>query len=322
MAKFQYIAVNQQNKTLKGTIESQDETAARAELNNIGLSVMEITETSQKMTQPNPSQVIFHFVAKDKIGKKVIGTIKGQDEISIYKRLSEEYGFDVESLENESAGVKTSLDINTIKEQAGKLNLDEIQTTNTAGQMQAKRPIEIQVEKVVNEVQENLKKLDDKLKPEAKKLIRDQINKLLLIKSSTNEDYIKESCKKVLSTIQNEESFISKDKDADLRNKMAIKSQKLFYDMKRSENKLTESITQNLISKIRNMGASKKGEEKSLIKKIISDISEKLSTIFTSTPEETAQKQIISAINSQIWDYYKLWFKSAKEGKKEFKYLN
>ncbi|MBU2524148.1 hypothetical protein KKG71_03065, partial [Patescibacteria group bacterium] len=98
---------------------------------------------------------------------------------------------------------------------------------------------------------------------------------------------------------------------------MAIKSQKLFYDMKRSENKLTESITQNLISKIRNMGASKKGEEKSLIKKIISDISEKLSTIFTSPPEETAQKQIISAINSQIWDYYKLWFKSAKEGKKE-----
>src|SRR5262245_16198190 len=98
MPKYRYIVVNEENKQLNGTISTPDEQSARQELNELGFSVISINELNEEenTAKKDEEMPIFEFGAIDKNQKHVAGTIQAEDRYAAYKRLVNEYSFDVE----------------------------------------------------------------------------------------------------------------------------------------------------------------------------------------------------------------------------------
>jgi len=109
MAIFKYTVANKQNKKLAGSIEAPDETSARAELNNLGFSILELAlsdEVSHNETQPEKTSeghIKFVFEAINPQGQKITGTISALEEIAAYKRLTEEYDLTVTAIWKEGS---------------------------------------------------------------------------------------------------------------------------------------------------------------------------------------------------------------------------
>ena len=102
MAQFQYTAVNNTGKKLSGVIGAATQEEARKELNALGISVLvmnKIAETGEQSvtTEANTSDELpkFEFEAFDKTGRKVLGTIPASNRYKAFKRLMEEYQFEV-----------------------------------------------------------------------------------------------------------------------------------------------------------------------------------------------------------------------------------
>src|SRR5260221_2425373 len=105
MPKYRYSVVNQENKSLSGTISAPDEQGARNELNQLGFSVIgmtEIPETEGAEAHEGPQLPTFEFAGIDKSQKRVVGTIQAEDRLNAYKRLITEYAFEVEYLVDQS----------------------------------------------------------------------------------------------------------------------------------------------------------------------------------------------------------------------------
>ena len=100
MPQYLYTVINKENKELNGSINAPDELAARHELNALGFSILalhiETTAAIPEQTIENIKK--FDFSAIDKNGKKIVGTIQGENIFTVYKRLLIEYQFDVQSL--------------------------------------------------------------------------------------------------------------------------------------------------------------------------------------------------------------------------------
>ena len=102
MAQFQYSAVNNAGKKLNGVIGAANEEEARKQLKTLGISLLGIKKTAETAQatvtrEPNTSKELpkFEFEAYDKNGQKVLGTIPASSRYKAFKRLMEEYKFEV-----------------------------------------------------------------------------------------------------------------------------------------------------------------------------------------------------------------------------------
>src|SRR3989338_8991359 len=102
MAQFQYTAVNSSGKKLSGLIGAASEEDARKQLNTFGISLLAIQKTAETAPQTVTKEAgttaelpKFEFEAFDKAGKKVMGTIPASSRYKAFKRLMEEYQFEV-----------------------------------------------------------------------------------------------------------------------------------------------------------------------------------------------------------------------------------
>ena len=100
MPQFQYTAVNSDAKKLNGVIGAESENDARKQLNTLGISVLSIKTIKDKAKVSVHSEKTvnlkkYEFEAYDKTGRKIVGTIPASSRYKAFKRLMEEYEFEV-----------------------------------------------------------------------------------------------------------------------------------------------------------------------------------------------------------------------------------
>lgn len=304
MTKYQYIAVNRQNQKLSGSIEATDQASAQNELNEMGLSVLEIKTAAPSLEVDTADKISFAFLATDKNGKKINGTIKSTDEKSAWRKLTEEYQFQVQELSFTGDGLKNKVDLTILQNNFNAENNFPAKE-NSATPNTAKRDIEVKIEQILQKVNESLVALKDKLKPEAKILLKKQIDKLQLIKSSTNVAYIEDSAAKLLAEIQKQENYLAANEVIDEKNRLVLATQKLMLEIQKGEAK--PGFSESISSKIKALSAIDLQGESGFLRHFLSELGVKIIKLLEVPPAIRLQKEKIALVRAQIWTYRKRW---------------
>ncbi len=243
--RYHYIALSQDSRELSGIIEATTESEARTKLNELGMSVVTLTEVKDDValvakTNDDAAQKtaipLFEFEAFDQNNKKVVGTIAAQDELRAFSRLLNEYKLSVYYI------VNSTLDSNSKKkarangtadiqqkydlEKNSKQNNDSKPANNSLSPTKEEKTNEsdsartsedekqkVQLSLIVNDTIERinlfLKTNGPLIKQEERDIITGYINQLLRIKDSSNLEHIKAICEKMLAHIQKQELFIN-----------------------------------------------------------------------------------------------------------------
>ena len=102
MPVFKYTVANKQGKYLSGSVEAPDSESAKKELNNLGFSVIELSESNEE-SLPETSDKKFFFEAIDRNSKNISGTIPGDTQQEAFQRLKDEYDLTVTAIWPEGA---------------------------------------------------------------------------------------------------------------------------------------------------------------------------------------------------------------------------
>lgn len=242
MPKYRYTVMNPDNKELTGTIATPDEKNAREELNHLGFSILKLEEISETVEAEEKEQLTkFEFSAIDKNSKRVAGSIQAQDRFSAYKRLVQEYSFQVEYLVDASLDEKSKNDqrVKGVFELQNKLDEEELSKKKETVEgdfnlVEFKQKQEIflsQVEFVLGKVKEILDLYENEMKPETKEKIRAYVDKILRIKNSTNLDYIRKSCEELLTFHQQEEIFLHEEVKQKERAKLNLEAKSILMQL-------------------------------------------------------------------------------------------
>lgn len=318
MAQFQYTAVNSAGKKLSGVIGAGSEDDARKQLNTFGISLLAIekmgeTPMATVTQEPGTSSELpkFEFEAFDKLGRKVLGTIPASNRYKAFKRLMDEYQFEVSyvvptgaSEEDRLKAKQEGLDALKSEYEAGaiKKSSEQVSDEKQSAEFEIKRQDLLKkVDFILEKIKAMLGEFTNDLKPESHKIIQGYIDKLLRIKSSTNLDYIEQTSEELLKKVQDQELFLTKEKMLGQRDHMRLEAQKMMAQLhsKPSETSITENIEQ-----IRSKWSS---SENPFLKGMVEFLAR-----FVPNPEEKALQQKISTISSEIWTYRKIvWTASA-----------
>lgn len=323
MAQFQYTAVNNTGKKLSGLIGAASEEDARKQLNTFGISLLSIAKTAETAEQTVTKEAgttaeltKFEFEAFDKAGKKVIGTIPASSRYKAFKRLMDEYQFEVSyvvasgATEVERAKAKTE-DLAILKAEYEVQNkvTDKgvIAEQKISAEFEEKRKVLLQkVDFILEKIKGMLVTYQGELKPDSQKIIQNTIDKLLRIKSSTNLDYIESTSEELLKKVQDQELFLHKEKMLGQRDHLKLEAQKLMATL--HEKPAEVSLTQNL----EDVQSRLQGSSNPLMKGIAAWISTLLPT-----PEEKELGRKISTVNRQIWTYRKIVWQAPASAKEE-----
>jgi len=321
MPQYFYTVINKENKELNGTINAPDEAAARHELNALGFSILTMSMTATAALEDSESTENikkFEFSAIDKNGKKVVGTIQGEDIFLVYKRLISEYQFDVQTLyqsdlsesEKDKAilkGVdifkdrlleeKMAVEMNQKKQQ-----LDEQEFLDK----QAK--LKTQVDFVLQKVNSIVDTYQNELDPATKAKIKYYVEKILRIKNSTNLDYIRQSCEEMLTYLQKEEIFLNQDQHLKEKTQMSIEAKSMMMEL----NRINHPAGKDIFDEMRNWRTEHitNNNSPSGIEKLIDLL---ISPLIGTTPEDAEiieARQKIKITNAQIKEFITLYFQA------------
>jgi len=327
MAQFQYTAVNSTGKKLSGVIGAATEDAARKELNALGISVLvmnKIAETGEQSTttESNTSKDLpkFEFEAFDKAARKVIGTIPASSRYKAFKRLMEEYEFEVSYVVPAGATPEEKIqakeqDLTALKaeyeeqlKKDGKLISEEGDPANE--QFEKKRQLLlVKVDQILTKIKELLDSYNDEIKPENRKIIQTYVDKLLRIKSSTNLDYISHTSEELLKKVQDQELFLHKEKMGSKRDELKLETQKLMAEL-HSGPADKKNLSDDLASVQNKMMSSNS--------RLVQGIGQSIAQLLPSEKEK-AIKSKINNVSAQIWTYRKIWFKTPKSSRSSLK---
>ncbi|PCI24600.1 hypothetical protein COB57_04245 [Candidatus Peregrinibacteria bacterium] len=93
---YSYTAIGNNSQEQSGRIDADSQELAREKLNQMGLSVLSISEISAEERGIDKSVKVFIFSGKELDGKNVEGSIEADNIVLAYKRLLEEYALVVE----------------------------------------------------------------------------------------------------------------------------------------------------------------------------------------------------------------------------------
>jgi hypothetical protein len=333
MPQFSYTVINKENKQLSGNINAPDEKAARSELNALGFSILAIVaSTGENPVVPAEFDATniekYEFSAIDKNGKKVVGTIQGEEIFSVYKRLVYEYQFDVQALypANLSDGEKEKSIVKGIdylkdrlleeemlaQSQAQKQQMDEKEFKEK--QLKLKSQIEFVLIKM-NQIIDNYK---EELDPATKAKLKYYIEKILRIKNSTNLDYIRQTCEEMLTYLQKEEIFLNKEQRLKEKTQLSIEAKSMMIQLSKASQTGGEDIFDLMRS----------WRDEHMINNNEPSLEDKLINTFFSLfigpepePQEViAAREKVRRINTQIKEYLTIYFQAPDpEFKKETK---
>ncbi|MFA6024519.1 MAG: hypothetical protein WC777_04890 [Candidatus Gracilibacteria bacterium] len=324
MAQFQYTAVNSSGKKLSGLIGAASEEEARKQLGAFGISLLGIQKNAETSVQsstrePGTSAELqkFEFEAFDKSGKKVIGTIPASSRYKAFKRLMEEYQFEVSFVvpfgasDEEKTKAKAE-DLSMLKaeyEAKNKVeNPNDLADKKASAAFEEKRKALLQkVDFILGKIKSLLIEYQEDIKPEAKKIIQSTIDKLLRIKSSTNLDYIQMTSEELLKKVQDQELFLHKEKMQRQRDHLKLEAQKMMASL-HTQPTLTPGITENL--------EEMQGRLQASDNQLFRGVAEWLGT-FLPSPEEKTLQEKIRAINRQGWTYRRILWTAPKGAKAE-----
>lgn len=262
MPKFSYTVINKTNQELTGSINAESEQAARQELNALGFSIVAINlvaDSTGLETENNSESIVkFEFKATDKNGKKIVGTIQGEDIYPVFKRLVNEYHFEVEALfpadleqkEKEKLELKG---IDYLRDRLIEEDLAEQQIAQKAEVdqqvfLEKQSRLKSQVDFVLQKVNSLIETYKNELDPATKAKIKYYVEKILRIKNSTNLDYIKQTCEEMLTYLQKEEIFLNQEQRLKEKTQLSIEAK----TMMRQLNKVNSISNQDLFDNLRN----------------------------------------------------------------------
>ncbi len=332
MPLFHYTVANKENKKLSGSIEAADESIARAQLNNLGFSILEISEGSEteqsiqstETSQPQKSHQKYIFEAINPQGQKITGTIVSNDELSAFRRLKEEYELAVTAIYKENsteeevaeARAKGTYSLNQVIEQEQQLK--DIENKDLITQDRLKKEIEVRtrVEYILKQVNELLLEYDQDIPADKHKEINQRIDKLLRIKSSTNLEYVISTAEELLEFIKTTEISIKQKNYLEKRTRLKLQIKNMLSKL--HETGKSKTIAEDIVKTIQ------KWQQKNIQKTIkipwhTRTTNNILTAIkkFFETPEEIATlKSQIKNLNTQLFEYIKIYI---KEPAKEYK---
>ncbi len=320
MPKYRYIVINQENKQLNGTIGAPDEQSARQELNELGFSVISINLLPEESVEEDPTVLTFEFAAIDKNQKKVIGTIQAQDRYMAYKRLVNEYTFEVEyvianelpeteKVQERKKGtydLQQQLDKEAVLNPKGdNNNRDEKELKDLAEKQEVLRA---QIDFVLHKVKEMLDLYEHDMKPEVKDKIRQFVNKILRIRTSTNIEYIRKTAEELLTYLQKEELFLNEEMRLKERTHMIVEAKNMMMQLHKAKNQNTLNFHESL----------RKWRKENITNNPSPSLRQKTINFFVSlfigfnneAPEILEVKKEIELINQQILQYLQLYFQA------------
>lgn len=319
MANFKYVVVSGENKQLQGTISAPDEKEARAELNELGFSIVSIEEIGEGETTTDTEVTlpVWEFSGIDKNNKKVAGTIQAEDRYGAYKRLIEEYEFEIDSLidNNMPEAKKEKARRKGVYELAQQIN-DEMAVVQkeTADEkdlkeFEAKQEIlQRQINFVLEKVKKMLDQYETEMEPALKEKIRQKVEKILRIKNSTNLDYIRKTTEDLLKMLQKEEVFLHKELHSKDRTEMVVEAKSMMMQLKSGKKKKSMNIMDS-VRKWRKDNIVGKEEPKTI--NAFLDFLAKLFLGVHLENEIIAQiKNEISSVDEQIKQYLSLYFQA------------
>jgi len=316
--QFKYTATNPEGKRLTGIINAVDEATARTELNHLGFSILEINAIDESAVQIQSEMGKFEFEAIDKSGKKIKGTIPAKTNLLAYKRLADEYHFNVlflvpiSATEQEKQNLRAT-GIEALKNQhdleTHELNASALKTAVETPEFLAQKKIVIdEVDQILNRIKTLLTTFEAKLSPEKKALIQGYIDKLLRIKASNNLDYILNTCKDLLKRIQDEEMFLETQEHGQERQSILLESQQMMMELNKS---MAPKL--GFIADIQSKTAFlKKKLEGSSLSFLVGPL-QSIENYFKDPPDIAPLKIELRVVKSKRWDAIRLAFKSPKE---------
>lgn len=319
MPKYRYIVVNNENQQLDGTIGAPDEASARKELNGLGFSVISMTPMAEEeITAAANEMPVFEFAGIDKNGKRVLGTIQAEDRLAAFKRLVNEYAFNVEYVIDDKlseaekiqerqkgvfdlqSSVEEEQSLTKKKETGAEKDLREFEKEQEA--------LKFQIDFVLNKVRQMLDEHEKDMKQETKEHIRQYVDKLMRIRTSTNLEYIRKTAEELLSYLQKEELFMNEETHMKARTKLLVEAKSLTMQLKRSKSKTSLSFGDQL----------RQWRKEHIIKNPQPSAVEKMINLFLhifigsqDEPENIqAVRKDITTINNQILQYLTLYFQA------------
>lgn len=326
MPKYKYTVINPDNKSLQGTIAAPDEAGARKELNELGFSILSIEEIQEETATEAQSKVpTFEFAATDKNAKRVVGTIQAENAYNAFVRLITEYSLAVEYIidnslpeaKKEKERAKGSSEFYAKYEdeiqKAKKVTTDEKDLKEfEEKQIQLKNQIQYLLDKVTGILNE----YEKIMKPESKVKIKEQVEKILRIRNSTNLEYIRKEAEELLTFLQKEEILLQEKEHIMEKTKIIVESQGIMMQLKKSKSQTDVNITESL-RKWYNTHIREVENPKPL-NKFLGSIVAVIIGAYLENPEILELKRKISALNIQIKEFVFLYFQGpSPEYKKE-----
>jgi len=335
MPIFKYTVTNKESKKLIGSIEAPDEKAARSELNNLGFSILELTETQpEETTAKGQAQKTldtskkatkkFEFEAINPQGQKIIGTIAADDDFSGFKRLTKEYELTVTSIWDKDAteeeksqsrakGVTHLQEMLESEKETKKIK----ETRGSQNQRKKELFVKTKIEFILKQVNETLQEYGNDIPLDARKNIDKRIDKLLRIKHSTNFEYIIQTAEDLLKEIQKQEIILKKKGFLDKRARLILKVKDLLGKL--HDTGKPKSISQDIVQNIQEWQQKNIGKATRIPWhiRLANKILLKVRRIFEIPPEIQLLKGQIKTCNVQILEYVKLYLREPTPQYKE-----
>ncbi len=320
MPKYTYTVVNKENKQLSGSINAPDEASARKELNGLGFSILSIKQVAEDTQSIETAEELtkYEFSAIDKNGKRVVGTIQGEDKYAVFKRMIEEYQFNVEALyeadlsqeEKEKAIARGVADLqDRLHEEELEAQAELMKQQQDIIEFERKQQVlKAKVEYVLNKVNQFLDTYKDEIRNESKQKIKYYVNKVLRIKNSTNLEYILDTCTELLKYLQEEEIFIHTEQRVQEKSQLTVEAKSMMMELKNVNRK-----SQDIFEGLRNWRETYiiNNRHPSSSEMMISTLLNPLLGPVRPPKELLEAQQKLKNLNSQLWQYLMIWIQSS-----------
>ncbi len=364
--KFSYTALSSDNQKLTGVLEASNQDAAQEELHKMGVSIISITEITDAqydeinkkgIAQKEKTGVLtYTFLAIDKGGKEINGTIDARNPYSAYKRLITEYGFKINKLYVSTAtDSERANSIKKITEYEAKIKDEgfDVDVNKSAADNELLEVSEKLDQKIIDEIDQfiiNTKKVltehKNKFSPPFLKQIESTLGELERVRTSNNIKHITETCNEIYELISNPDKLVESAEGQEnvsyrqivdsLEGTGMVKKQFNIHSKAVGLSKI-KSIFGKVFKKLKLTGESKSSipggpqKEESGIKKFFSSIADKFGSkkkvpTFKEAPKASKPKSIIglffsylSAPNAMLRKARKQELKSAFSNWKESK---
>lgn len=309
MPAYHYIALSGAGKELSGIIEASDDAAARANLNQLGLSVISLKTieatgaAAPAAAPPEKGKTVFEFNGIDKKGRHVVGTIVGESLVKAFGRLFDEYQLNVTYLcvaastpeEKEAARTVGILEIrNEYEKVSGRAQARTTEEEILAAERAERKELLEKVTFTMRTMEEFLKTYAQDLKTEQRDAIQGYLNQLVRIKESTNLDHIRATCEKMLDHIQKQELFLHEEDRLKESSKLKVETKELLSALKRT----------GLQSEIDIVKSAGRWQQNPLLRPFANFI---LRLYAAQNPEIRKLREEIKAVNHHMLSYFKMF---------------